>query len=169
MSLKKLFSHYFTPHHSNNYRARLLHLDILVGVVACLSVFSLFTHTQTIKSTNVLGIATDITIQKLLELTNTKRSENGLSPLTLNSSLSDAARRKANDMLSSNYWAHNNPTTGATPWTFVKASGYSYELAGENLAKNFMFSSDVVQGWMDSKSHRDNLLKSQFIIFFDNF
>ena len=64
-------------------------------------------------------------------------------------------------MLAKNYWAHFAPD-GKTPWDFILNSGYQYEYAGENLAKNFLFSDGVVSAWMNSQTHRDNILKSNY-------
>jgi hypothetical protein len=110
---------------------------------------------------SVLGYATDINVQQLLSDTNAKRQDAGLGPLTLNSTLSAAAANKAADMFSKNYWAHNSPT-GTTPWDFITGAGYQYSVAGENLAKNFSDSQGVVDAWMASPSHRENLLKTNY-------
>jgi len=64
-------------------------------------------------------------------------------------------------MFAKNYWAHFAPD-GKTPWDFILNSGYQYEYAGENLAKNFLFSDDVVSAWMNSQIHRDNILKREY-------
>lgn len=109
----------------------------------------------------VLGIATDITTQELLVLTNEKRSQEGAGSLSLNQDLSEAAAQKASDMFSENYWAHNSPT-GKTPWVFIKNSGYQYVYAGENLAKGFTNSEDIINAWMASTSHRENMLSKNY-------
>ncbi|PJA55702.1 hypothetical protein CO165_02145, partial [Candidatus Roizmanbacteria bacterium CG_4_9_14_3_um_filter_33_18] len=110
---------------------------------------------------NVLGFATDISVDKLYQLTNEQRQNNGLSPLSLNSALTLAAQRKAENMFSENYWSHYS-LDGKTPWDFILGAGYQYEYAGENLAKNFLFSNGVVDAWMNSTTHRDNLLKKEY-------
>lgn len=109
----------------------------------------------------VLGISYTISEQDLLENTNKQRSLNGAAPLQLNSKLSDAARRKVSNMFEDNYWAHFSPD-GTTPWSFIKAADYEYLFAGENLAKGFTSSSDVVNAWMNSPTHRENLLSSKY-------
>lgn len=157
MKLKEKLEHLFTPTEKNNYRAKTLHISFLTSylfiIIILAGVFSI--------GKNVLGIATDITIQRLYELTNQKRAENGLSTLQSNEQLNDAARRKASDMISKKYWAHFGPN-GESPWQFISASGYAYEIAGENLAKDFCCSSDVVSAWMDSPTHRENILRSDY-------
>jgi len=110
---------------------------------------------------NVLGFATDITTNRLLEITNNERTKANLDQLTLNTNLSEAAEKKAKDMFIKNYWSHFGPN-GETPWDFILGSGYQYEYAGENLAKNFLFSQGVVDAWMKSPTHRENLLRKEY-------
>ena len=157
MRIKERFQHSFTPTEKNNYRARSLHVSFLTTylfiIIFLVGVFSI--------GRNVLGIATDITITRLLELTNQKRIENGLPELQNNEQLADAARRKAANMFEKNYWAHFGPD-GESPWGFIVASGYKYSTAGENLAKDFCCSTDVVSAWMDSQTHRENILRGGY-------
>ncbi len=107
---------------------------------------------------NVLGYATDIRVDQLLSGTNAQRSAAGIGPLTLNMTLSQAAAAKAQDMFANNYWAHNSPQ-GKTPWNFIQAAGYKYTVAGENLAKNFATSQGVIDAWMASPTHKENIVK----------
>lgn len=108
----------------------------------------------------ILGTAA-FSAQQIVELTNQKRTEYDLAPLILNSQLTQAAAAKANDMFTNDYWAHNSPA-GKTPWSFVTTSGYRYIFAGENLARDFGDPSSVVRAWMNSPSHRANLLDKNF-------
>jgi cell division septation protein DedD len=110
---------------------------------------------------DVLGYATDMSVQSLLEGTNAQRVANGESGLGLNGQLNQAAQTKANDMAARNYWSHNTPD-GQTPWTFFTAAGYSYQKAGENLAYGFATSSDTITGWMNSPEHRANILNASY-------
>jgi len=111
-----------------------------------------------IRAPDVLGYATDIYVDQLLAGTNGKRAQEGLQPLSINVRLSTAASLKAQNMFTENYWAHNSPT-GKTPWSFITASGYRYTIAGENLAKNFTNSQGVIDAWMGSPTHRENIMK----------
>lgn len=131
-----------------------------------LSLYSLFVGVSMLSFTFlarqsgiVLGYATDIYVNEIINLTNDARRSQGLSELKLNDSLSQAAQAKAEDMFEDDYWAHIAPD-GTTPWVFIEQSGYHFYSAGENLARDFDSSSAVVQAWMDSPSHRDNLLGS---------
>ena len=110
----------------------------------------------------VLGYATDMSIQSLLNDTNDQRQANGgLSALSLNQLLNNAAQAKAQDMANRNYWSHNTPD-GQTPWTFMVAAGYNYQLAGENLAYGFTTAADTLTGWMNSPGHRANILNTGY-------
>jgi hypothetical protein len=152
--------HFLVPHERNNFRAKAVHFHSLVSYLIFFIAIGFLINATGAKG-NVLGYATDITIEKLLELTNKERADKGLQPLTYNQQLAVAAKGKADDMFARNYWAHYAPD-GTTPWSFILGSGYKYEYAGENLAKNFMFSDGVVQAWMDSPTHRENILRAEY-------
>jgi hypothetical protein len=154
----RFLRHFFLPRHSNNHRAKALHPDTMLVYILLLALFNFsfrYIHRQ---FPSILGYATDIRLSELLDLTNNKRTVLGLSPLRLNEKLSLAASKKAQDMFAQNYWSHTSPN-GQTPWDFVISSGYQYTMAGENLAKNFSNSSGVVDAWMASQTHKDNIVK----------
>ena len=157
----KFLAHLFTPQISNNYRSKLLHPKIISIFIIFFLVSGFLMHFVKNNYPEVLGISSDISIEQLLILTNQKRQENGLYPLKLSGQLDQAAVGKGNDMLSKNYWAHISPD-GTTPWIFIKNTGYNYTYAGENLARGYSTSQDVVNAWMDSPSHRENLLSSKY-------
>lgn len=161
MSLSSFVVHLFLPHHSNNHRAKVLHIDALCVYVLLFGLFHFGTSILGRRMPDVLGYATDIHVEKLVEATNAKRQAAGLTPLSLDSQLSEAAQRKAADMFRKNYWAHNSPT-GETPWEFISGAGYTYTVAGENLAKNFSDSQSVVDAWMASPTHKENLMKASY-------
>lgn len=159
--MANIFSHLFLPGHSNNHRPKVLHLDAFIFYILCFVILGLSFSIVKVTRPDILGVATDISVEKLLYYTNQKRAEAGLAALTLNSNLSQAAAGKAQDMFGKDYWAHNSPD-GLTPWVFIKNAGYNYSYAGENLAKNFNDSEGVVVAWMASPSHRENLLGSKY-------
>lgn len=156
--MHKFLRHFFIPHHTNNHRAKALHPDTMLVYILMLALFNLSFRYIHQWYPSVLGYATDIRMNELLDQTNQKRSALGLSQLKLNDKLSVAAAKKAQDMFANNYWSHTSPQ-GKTPWVFVISSGYQYTMAGENLAKNFSNSSGVVEAWMASPTHRDNIVK----------
>lgn len=109
----------------------------------------------------VLGADSNFTSAALLSSTNVQRAADHESDLNLNQQLTAAAQAKANDMVQKDYWAHNSPD-GKTPWTFINAAGYSYQMAGENLAFGFDNASDTIAGWMNSPTHRANILNASY-------
>lgn len=161
MTLFENLRHLFVPHHTNNHRAKVLHIDSLLVYVLVFALFNLGLKAGNRAIPDVLGYATDIHVEQLLADTNAQRASVGLPALTLNGELSAAAAAKASDMFAKNYWAHNSPT-GSTPWDFIIGSGYHYTVAGENLAKNFSDSQSVVNAWMASPTHRANMIKPSY-------
>ena len=155
-------SHLFIPRESNNHRAKILHLQSLFLVV-CLLVFSSFLIPQ-INKTNpqVLGVSTNISVSDLVTQTNEQRNKYGLPSLKLDSQLTEAAQKKADNMFAKDYWAHNGPD-GTTPWDFITNAGYQYVYAGENLARGFSTTIDVMNAWMASPDHRENILSKNFV------
>jgi len=159
--MKTLALHLFLPHETNNFRPKTLHFSALLFYIAFFLLLQASFRIIRLSHPEILGYATDINVEKLLNLTNLKRVEAGLSPLNLNPKLSQAAVAKANDMFKKGYWAHNAPD-GTTPWVFISQVGYQYLYAGENLARDFSNSEGVVSAWMASPSHRDNILKREY-------
>ena len=157
--ITSLIHEFFVPSERNGYRSRSVHHGFLTTYLIIAFIIVLLAKSN--GGQNVLGYATDIRSAKLLELTNAQRIKNDLTPLTYNTKLQDAAYAKAKDMFANNYWAHYGPG-GKTPWDFILTSEYDYDFAGENLAKNFLFSKNVVDAWMNSSSHRENMLRSDF-------
>ncbi len=103
-----------------------------------------------------------LTLDGILAATNNYRQEQGLSPLTLNSQLNQAAITKANDILAKQYFDHVAPD-GTQPADLVTATGYAYLRVGENLALgNFTTDNDLVSAWMNSPGHRANILAPNF-------
>lgn len=102
----------------------------------------------------------DIDVSMLLKLTNEHRQAAGISPLSENNFLNDSAKEKCEDMVTRNYWGHDDPEGNKT-WGFIKRH-IEYVSAGENLAYGQKNAEDVVEEWIASKSHNDNLLATQF-------
>ncbi|MEB3355325.1 MAG: CAP domain-containing protein [Synechococcales bacterium] len=96
-------------------------------------------------------------VNKILELTNLRRSESGLNPLTLNPNLSNAAQIHSEDMAIADFFSHTG-SNGSSPFERIAASGYDYGIAAENIAAGFSTPEGVVDGWMNSPGHRANIL-----------
>lgn len=152
---------YFIPHGENNYKPNFLRhrsailvlfLVLIVELSFLVQVFVVFDKTSFLASV-LPGVLTT--------LTNKERAKNDASPLVENPLLDQAAQLKANDMAAHGYFAHTSPQ-GKTPWYWLDQVGYKYALAGENLAVNFFDSQDVAEAWMDSPTHRSNIVKKDY-------
>jgi uncharacterized protein YkwD len=97
----------------------------------------------------------------IVTLTNESRLRKHLDPLTVNRKLTAAANRKLDDMIQRAYFEHRSPD-GRQPWDFVRAAGYCYRYAGENLAMGYHDAQAQQQGWMDSRHHRENILNEHY-------
>lgn len=157
----KLLSYVLIPHEGNNHHPWAIRHQGLAIFVLGIFVSQIITNVAVGKEALTLGFATNIEKEQLISLTNVQRTSQGVGTLVENPALSQAALLKAQDMFAKNYWAHVGPD-GTTPWHFFNIVGYKYQYAGENLAKGFDTSSGVVNGWMNSVSHRDNLLNGNY-------
>lgn len=99
--------------------------------------------------------------QQVVELTNQEREAQGLEPLKVDTELSNVAREKSRDMATSNYFSHDSPNYGS-PFDMMKDFGISYQTAGENIARGQTTPEQVVDGWMNSEGHRENIMNSDF-------
>lgn len=133
-----------------------LPLLVIVGFGLFISTTSDFKRLNS----RVLSYATSMSDEGLLQSTNDARTESGLANLTFNTTLDKAAQAKAEDMASRDYWSHNTPD-GYEPWIFIEKAGYRYYKAAENLAYGFDTSNSAVIGWMNSPSHRANILDDE--------
>jgi uncharacterized protein YkwD len=147
---------HLTKTHAQVYWPYLPLILLIIGA----SFFNIWKPLQTNKS-ETLAYSTEMSLSGLLSSTNSQRASNGAGALTLNNQLNAAAQAKANDMVNRDYWSHNTPD-GHEPWVFIDAQGYQYTKAGENLAYGFSSSNETVIGWMNSPSHKANLIDKAF-------
>ncbi|HPT65824.1 MAG TPA: CAP domain-containing protein [Candidatus Woesebacteria bacterium] len=159
--LKKNWTHYFIPQERNNHRATLLKPNFLLFFLILYLLNQSIIKTLIIVKPGVLGYSSEITYQKVLDQTNNERKNAGLEPLTYNPVLTASAKAKAEDMFKNDYWAHNSPQ-GKTPWTFFDSAGYKYSVAGENLAKDFYDTDSLIKAWMNSPTHKANIIHSKY-------
>lgn len=97
----------------------------------------------------------------VVSFANEARISVGLRALTPNSVLAQAAEYKARDMIEHDYFAHTSPT-GVEPWFWFQKAGYQYKAAGENLAINYTDVREQHTAWMQSETHRANILGEQY-------
>lgn len=159
--MRALLAKFLLPHSGNNHYPHSIRPNFLAFYLAALLTVQLVYNFATTGEIKVLSFATDINQPAIIQLTNGQRQANGVNALQENSLLDQVAQLKAKDMFAGNYWAHVSPS-GVTPWFWYDQAGYKYIYAGENLARDFDTSSGVLDGWMNSPTHRDNLLSPNY-------
>ena len=107
-----------------------------------------------------IASASEITPENIIDVVNKERESRMLRPLSNNDLLMRAAEDKSRHMIIHNYFEHY--ALGLTPWSFIINSGYDYSIAGENLAMGFKTSEGIVEAWMDSPTHRANILNPEY-------
>lgn len=140
-------------------------LGLFAALFVAFAIVRLDSGTTKFASAHVLAYASEMSRSGLLSGTNNARSANGFAPLSLNSQLNSSAQAKAQDMANKDYWAHVAPD-GTQPWYFFEQAGYSYIKAGENLAYGFTTSQGAIDGWMNSATHRANVLGDYYDVGF---
>ena len=162
--MRKIYHHlhnFFIPHEGNNHmphsvrpKSLMAYSGALVTVKALLIALLFITFPS-------LAQFSTITQARIVELVNQARVAQGLGRVSVNPTLQKAAELKLADMINNSYFAHTSPT-GVSPWVWFKEAGYLYTYAGENLAMNFTQAEEVHQAWLDSPSHRANVLNKNY-------
>jgi uncharacterized protein YkwD len=148
------------PSESNNYKSRFLQSNTLLYVVVLLLALRIVTVLVSINIPQNIFFA-DITKLALENSVNQTRESVGLQPLTENSELDQAAQMKAENMVQDDYFDHVSPS-GVTPWSWFLKAGYNYQYAGENLAIGFYDSQEVYNAWLNSPSHKANIVNPNY-------
>lgn len=161
MKFAHKLAHLIFPRESNNQKAKLLHSSSLSFFIFFIVIYQLVLNFLPSIRPDILGFAANIPPSEVIRLTNEKRAQAGLSALTENGTLSQAAQAKAADMLNRDYWSHIAPD-GTQPWIFFTNAGYRYRYAGENLARDFSSPSSAVEAWMASSSHKENIMSAKY-------
>jgi uncharacterized protein YkwD len=151
---------FFIPCEENHYRPKSLEnrsFLIILLILISLKAISIFSFYEFLGA----DIFNQISKADIYSLTNEIRLTNNVPELKINDTLEASAQMKLNDMINQNYFAHQSPT-GNSPWAWFDKAKYDYSLAGENLAMNFVSSNEVMRAWLNSESHKKNLLYKDF-------
>lgn len=160
--MKNLLKNFLIPNEENNNIPRFLSdkvLKIILITVIFIEAFGFVLPTLT--DLSLKGEMAAVLPSVLNDLTNIERESENLKTLTINPILNQAAQMKADDMALNEYFAHTSPE-GKTPWFWLEKAGYDYRYAGENLAINFSESEDITKAWMNSPTHRANIVKENY-------
>ncbi len=159
-SLARLVRKIFVPHEDNGREPHVFRdasVEILLFIV--ILGFALAVAERTIvRESNMLAA---VYSSALIDLANGERRSATLGELKVNPVLVKAAELKADDMAAKSYFAHYSPE-GVSPWYWMRQAGYNYLYAGENLAIDFSDSIDVSRAWMNSPTHRANVLNGHY-------
>ena len=158
--LHSLINH-LIPHEGNDYRPHLLQRGAMLLMLILILLSFLAANFQALLWQSSDWLVGAVLPAVVVDLTNTERMGLSLSTLVRSPVLDAAATLKAQDMAKNSYFSHDSPT-GVTPWFWFKEAGYPFVHAGENLAVYFTDSSDVVEAWMNSPTHRANIVGSQY-------
>lgn len=132
---------------------------ILTGIKVFLVTSSILLSTSIYQSALAAGLMGQEA--EIINLTNQLRQVRGIPVLEMNTSLTASAQAKAQDMADEGYFGHaDNTGNHMTYW--IKSTGYNYLRAGENLAKGFNNSKDLMQAWTNSPTHYANLTNSNY-------
>ena len=112
------------------------------------------TETQSISKIEDLSVYT----LKVVELVNAERAKQGLSPLTVKSELMDYAQLRSTEIVDN--FDHKRPD-GSSPLNYVMSLDGIHR-AGENIAGGYSTPEKVMEGWMNSTGHRQNILNSSY-------
>ena len=94
--------------------------------------------------------------EEVLKYVNIEREKVGLKSLKLNGSLNQSADIRVKEIAKK--FSHTRPN-GKSPFTVVKIS---YRTVGENIAAGQRSPKAVVDAWMNSEGHRENILNPNF-------
>lgn len=159
--VKTTLKDFFIPHAGNDYAPHSLQKAALIGMSVLVLLSFSVVNVQSLLWMGSQWLVSSILPAVIVDLTNEERADSALSPLRRNAVLDRAAQLKAQDMAEHEYFAHYSPQ-GVTPWHWFGQVQYNFVHAGENLAIHFTDSSDVVEAWMESPSHRANILSGNF-------
>lgn len=114
-----------------------------------------------VSQANALSAANIAYYSEILELVNNIRAEAGVSPLTLDTTLCQAATVRAIEMDNTGVFSHTRPD-GTDCWSVFKLYGITYRTCGENIAMGQRTPAQVVESWRNSPGHYANMVKAGF-------
>ena len=153
---------HFIPHEGNEHRPHVLRDESMRRIIALVIALELVVFIiPSLANLRPSGGMAAVLPAILGELTNEQRQTENLPVLSVSPELTLAAQMKAEDMASRGYFAHTSPE-GKTPWYWIELAGYKYQYAGENLAVNFRDSEDVTNAWLESPTHKANIVKANY-------
>ena len=159
--LGRFLQKHLIPHEKNDFRPHALQQTAVVGMMILILISFAVANFQSIFWMSSNWLVSTILPAVIFADTNEERADQLLLPLNRNPILDAAAEAKAKDMAAHEYFSHYGPN-GRSPWYWLSQAGYDFTYAGENLAVHFTDSSALVEAWMESPTHRDNILNTDY-------
>lgn len=159
--MKQVLKDHFVPHHGNDYRPHVLQRAAMSAMLGLVLVSFAMANLQALLWLNVDWLVSAVLPAIVVEETNEERADGAIAPLQRNATLDRAAQLKAEHMAELGYFAHYAPD-GTSPWHWFRSTNYTFAHAGENLAVHFNDSREVVRAWMNSPTHRANIMNGNF-------
>jgi uncharacterized protein YkwD len=97
---------------------------------------------------------------QLVALTNAQRAAAGCKPLRVDPRLNRSAQRHSENMAGQGFFSHNDPNGNGFA-DRERSAGYQ-ATGGENIARGYGSPAEVMRIWMNSPSHRENILRCEF-------
>jgi len=136
-------------------------MRILATIAFGILVSACTTEQETINTQPAASLSVSSEQATFLSLLNAERAKAGLSALSFNASLNQAALGHANDMVLRGYFAHHSPE-GAIHSDRIRSAGCRARSMGETIANGQSSAEDVLAGWLASPAHRAILLDRKY-------
>ncbi|MAZ30329.1 hypothetical protein CL655_03535 [bacterium] len=159
--MKRVLKDHFIPHAGNDYSPHILQRAAMTAMLGLVLLSFTMANLHALLWLNVDWLVSAVLPAVVVSETNDERADNAIAPLARNPLLDRAAQLKAEHMAELGYFAHYAPD-GTSPWYWFRSSNYSFVHAGENLAVHFNDSREVVRAWMNSPTHRANIMNGNF-------
>ena len=155
---------FFIPHAGNNHHPHILHTKralfyslFFIAIKAVVFIFAISIPIQAFMMPDVLKEQRN----EILRLVEETRAANGLSTLSGADKLYSSSQKKSEDMVVNSYFSHVGPGNRDLKY-FLNQENYAYRYAGENLAMGFSDAKSVVNAWIKSPLHYQNIIDSDF-------
>lgn len=112
-------------------------------------------------SEDMMNLVEQSTEQQIFDITNALRIRHKVKPLVWDEKTAEVAFEHSRDMAQNNDFSHTSKKFGDLA-NRLKTARVAYQTAGENIAANYTDGPAVVEGWLNSKGHRDSLLSKEY-------
>ena len=119
------------------------------------------TPTTTKKTTTTTAGYVSNYEEQVLTLVNAERKKEGKAPLAMDAKLREAAKVRAEEISREGHFSHERPDRSFF-FSIYDEFNISYAFQGENIAMGYGTPAAVMEGWMNSEGHRENILTDEY-------